>query len=48
MIHKEDGTVGTKRVHVLEILDNSDKENPTKISTSDMDLVPVDPKVGEW
>lgn len=43
----EDGTVGTKYVHVSEI-SYSDKEHHLETYVSDMTFVPIDPKSREW
>jgi len=42
--HKENGTMGTKRVHVYESLDLN-KELALKLTKSDLAMVPMEPNL---
>ena len=47
MAHKENGTMGTKRVHVYESLDLN-KELALKLTKSDLAMVPMEPNLEAW
>ena len=47
MIHKEDGMVGPKHLHISES-SNSYKEHTIDTLMLDMEMVLVDLKEGEW